>query len=88
MQSDQPLNAGGWEQHLQEAINRFKKKSQAAQIFKMIYTEVVHSVWIKKNMRVFEKKSRKWEVIAREIACVCIVRAPPRIRNVVISYRF
>ncbi|KAH0678255.1 hypothetical protein KY284_019340 [Solanum tuberosum] len=50
-----------------------QRKSQQAQIFKMINTEFVHGIWIERNMRIFEKQQRHWEAIARDIACICSV---------------
>lgn len=39
-------------------------------------------------MRIFEKVHRNSETIARNIACVCSVRAPTRIRDEVLKFRF
>ncbi|XP_070014897.1 uncharacterized protein [Nicotiana sylvestris] len=50
-----PMSAIDWQHHQQEIIKRAKRKNQTAQIFKMIYTEFVHSIWIERNMRIFEK---------------------------------
>ncbi|XP_060170842.1 uncharacterized protein LOC132601795 [Lycium barbarum] len=87
MQS-QPYNASTWEQHLNWAISRAKGKSQTAQIFKMLYTEITHALCIERNLRIFEKKSRPWETIMKEIIYVICVRAPPRIQNIVHSLIF
>lgn len=42
----------------------------------------------KELLRVFEKKSRSWESIPREIAKVCNVRASPRIQTAIHGFRF
>lgn len=67
---------------------KFQRESQASQIFRVVYAECVHSIWIERNKRVFEKSSRGWESIAREIAYICNVRASPRIKNVLQKYMF
>ncbi|KAH0756925.1 hypothetical protein KY290_020418 [Solanum tuberosum] len=69
----QSLTGNTWEQFMTGVIQRAKGKSQQAQIFKMIYTEFVHGIWIERNMRIFEKQHRHWEAIARDIACICSV---------------
>ncbi|XP_070018290.1 uncharacterized protein [Nicotiana sylvestris] len=85
---NQSIVAGSWEQHVQEVIKRAKGKSKEAQLFKMLYSELVHYIWIERNRRIFEKTSIGWERIAKEIACVCCVRAPPRIVDIVQRYSF
>lgn len=50
--------------------------------------EFVHSIQIERYMRIFEKVHRNSETIARNIACVCSVRAPTRIRDEVLKFRF
>ncbi|KAG5608427.1 hypothetical protein H5410_019708 [Solanum commersonii] len=69
----QSLTGNTWEQFMTGVIQRAKGKSQQAQIFKMIYTEFVHGIWVERNMRIFEKQHRHWEAIARDIACICSV---------------
>lgn len=54
------------------AIKNSKGKSQAAQLFRMVYAECVHSIWLERNQRVFEKKARDWNCIARE-AAICVM---------------
>ncbi|XP_016449922.1 uncharacterized protein LOC107774790 [Nicotiana tabacum] len=85
---NQNIVAATWEQYVYEVIKRAKGKSKEAQLFKMIYSEVVHSIWIERNKRIFEKTSKGWERIAKEIACICCVRAPPRLVDVVQRFRF
>lgn len=84
----QNITVGDWEHHVQEVTRRAKGKSQAAQLFQMLYTEAVHCIWIKRNKRIFEKESVGWERVAKEIACVCCVQAPLRTVKLVHSYRF
>ncbi|XP_009779134.1 uncharacterized protein [Nicotiana sylvestris] len=85
---NQNIVAATWDQHVHEVIKRAKGKSKEAQLFKMLYSEVVHSIWIERNKRIFEKISIGWEKIAKEIACVCYVRAPPRLVDIVQRNRF
>ncbi|PHU11363.1 hypothetical protein BC332_18293 [Capsicum chinense] len=40
--------------------------------------EVIYGIWNEKNLRVFQQQYREMDSIAREIAYVCNVRAPPR----------
>lgn len=55
---------------------------------KMIYTEFVYSIWIERNMRMFEKVHRNSDSIARDIVCACSVRAPTKVREIVHAFRF
>ncbi|XP_019235405.1 PREDICTED: uncharacterized protein LOC109215744 [Nicotiana attenuata] len=71
---NQSIVASSWEQHVQKVIKRAKGKSKEAQLFKMLYSELVHYIWIEKNRRIFEKTSIGWKRIAKEITCVCYVR--------------
>ncbi|XP_019227288.1 PREDICTED: uncharacterized protein LOC109208613 [Nicotiana attenuata] len=54
---------------------RTKGKTKQAKIVKMIYTEFIYSIWIERNTRVFMKKEKASDTIAREIAYICHVRA-------------
>ncbi|XP_019234713.1 PREDICTED: uncharacterized protein LOC109215147 [Nicotiana attenuata] len=47
-----------WEQLKKWIIQGAKGKSQRAQVFKMAYTEWVHTIWIERNQRRFESRSR------------------------------
>ncbi|WMV19835.1 hypothetical protein MTR67_013220 [Solanum verrucosum] len=69
-----------WDDHLTWCIIRAKGKSLNAQIFKMVYAELVYGIWIERNRRIFENKGRQSEEIAKEIAFTCNVRAPLRIK--------
>lgn len=77
----QPLGSQSWEQHFQWILGNAKGKSRAVQLFKVIYAECVHSLWIKRNLNVFEHTNRSWDTLAKEISYVCNVRAPIRIRS-------
>ncbi|KAG5598895.1 hypothetical protein H5410_030265 [Solanum commersonii] len=44
----------------------------------MIYADITNGIWSEKNQRIFEKRRKPWETIAREIIYVSCVRAPPR----------
>ncbi|XP_070033050.1 uncharacterized protein [Nicotiana tomentosiformis] len=85
---ERPMNTVGGQQHQQEIISRSKGKSPVAQHFKMMYAEYVYSIWIERNMRIFEKVYRASESLTRDIACVCSARAPVRIRRDVLMFRF
>ncbi|XP_060194929.1 uncharacterized protein LOC132624120 [Lycium barbarum] len=77
-----------WIQHQQWLIINSKGKSQNAQVFKMVSTEVTYAIWMERNSRLFEKQSRSWEAIAKEIVYVACVRANPRIFDVIHSFIF
>ncbi|KAH0719740.1 hypothetical protein KY284_004770 [Solanum tuberosum] len=64
-----------WSNRSVGIIDAAKGKTPAAQIFTLVYTEYVYAIWIERNHRVFEKESRTWESLAREIAYICCVRA-------------
>ncbi|XP_016509259.2 uncharacterized protein LOC107826746 [Nicotiana tabacum] len=72
-----------WEQLEKWIIQKAKGKSQKAQVFKMTYTEWVHTIWIERNQHRFEERSRSAEQLVREIAYVCHIRAPTRIKEMV-----
>ncbi|XP_060180625.1 uncharacterized protein LOC132610342 [Lycium barbarum] len=72
MQYYNPVN---WGQHQQWLIHNSKGKYRKAQIFKLVYTEATYAIWIEKNARIFEKHSRTWEPIAKEVMYVACVRA-------------
>ncbi|XP_019257736.1 PREDICTED: uncharacterized protein LOC109235947 [Nicotiana attenuata] len=77
-----------WNQHVNWAIRSAKGKSQQAQIFKLVYAECVYAIWIERNNRVFEKKTRSWEAIVREIIYTCHVRADSRVKELLQSFTF
>ncbi|XP_060200141.1 uncharacterized protein LOC132628374 [Lycium barbarum] len=64
-----------WGQYVQWAVQNSKEKSQDATIFKLVFAEVVNAIWLERNARVFEKRRRHWEALAREVAFVSCVRA-------------
>lgn len=62
-------------------INKIEKARQyLSTIFKMVYAESVHAIWMERNQRVLEKKSKGCDQNAKEIAYSRCVRATPRIR--------
>ena len=65
-----------WEQFQQWCVKNGKGKRATAQMFKTLITEGIYGLWIERNNRIFEKKSRKEESIVKEIACVTIARIP------------
>ncbi|XP_060180628.1 uncharacterized protein LOC132610345 [Lycium barbarum] len=74
MQYYNPVN---WGQDQQWLIHNLKGKSRKAQIFKLVCTEATYAIWIERNARIFEKHSRTWEPIAKEVMYVACVRATP-----------
>ncbi|XP_019262565.1 PREDICTED: uncharacterized protein LOC109240393 [Nicotiana attenuata] len=77
-----------WNQHATWAIKRAKGKSKQAQLFKLVYAECVYAIWIERNNRVFEKKARSWEAIAREIVYTCHVRAGSKVQELLENFSF
>ncbi|XP_060195330.1 uncharacterized protein LOC132624590 [Lycium barbarum] len=77
----QPYPPANWEQHQQWLINMTKGRSMKTQAIKMLCTEVIHAIWTERNMRIFEKQSRSWDRIAKEIVYVVCVRAFPRFQH-------
>ena len=59
-----------WEQFQQWFVQNGKGKRATEQVFKTMITEGIYGLWIERNNRIFEKKSRKEESIVKEIACV------------------
>lgn len=55
---DHLLLPGHLEQYMTWAKQTAKGKTQSARIFRLVFAEVVHSVWIERNTRVFEGKRR------------------------------
>ncbi|XP_019264286.1 PREDICTED: uncharacterized protein LOC109241913 [Nicotiana attenuata] len=82
----QQLGNGNWQQFLQWTIRQAKGKSTYAMTFRMIFAETVYHLWLERNRRVFEKKSRKEEQITRDIAYVVSARATPRIRLLAFAF--
>ena len=58
------------DQFQQWCVQHGKAKRSAAQMFKTVITDSIYGLWIERNNRIFEKKSRKEESIVKEIACV------------------
>ncbi|XP_060195341.1 uncharacterized protein LOC132624602 [Lycium barbarum] len=85
---NQNYNARTWEQHLTWSLTHGKGKSQKSQIFKLVYTEGVHAIWLKRNQRVFEGQSRSVEQITKDVAFACNVRVAPRISGLLQTYLF
>lgn len=66
----QPIVAEGWNQYAQEIINWSKGKSQAAQIFKLIY---IQSLFILCGLKVEVEKKKTWakpnEMSKKKLKC-------------------
>lgn len=61
-----------WDSHLKWTINNGKGHSKVAQIFRLMYAEAVHAIWMERTQRIFEQKCRDWDIIAREMTCITI----------------
>ncbi|XP_019260895.1 PREDICTED: uncharacterized protein LOC109238868 [Nicotiana attenuata] len=84
----QQLWATSWDQHWQWAAKNARGKSSKAGIFRMVYTEALHEIWNERNLRIFEKQSKKAEDLARNIACICNVRATNQNRQLIQNFQF
>ncbi|XP_019233425.1 PREDICTED: uncharacterized protein LOC109214015 [Nicotiana attenuata] len=74
IQIDWPIVKTGGE--MQKWIEeRTKGKTKQAKIMKMIYTEFIYVIWMERNTRVILKKEKYSDIIARDIAYICHVRA-------------
>ncbi|XP_010320549.2 uncharacterized protein [Solanum lycopersicum] len=63
-----------WEQFQNWCIQNGKGKRATTQRFKTVLTEGIYRLWIERNNRIFENKSKKEENIAKEIVCVTMAR--------------
>ena len=61
--------AMAWEQFQQWRVQHRKGKRSATQRFKTVITEGIYGLWIERNNRIFEKKSRKEESIVTDCLC-------------------
>ncbi|XP_019226445.1 PREDICTED: uncharacterized protein LOC109207898 [Nicotiana attenuata] len=77
-----------WVQHLEWSLQHAKGKTKRAKIFRLVYAEIAHVIWIERNLRIFEKRARDWTTIAREVAYICNIRATAGIQSLVHSYSF
>lgn len=68
---------------LPAGINIAKGKSQRTSVFNMVYTEVAHAIWIRRNMRIVEQRNKGNDVIVTEITYICNIRAATIARNLV-----
>jgi len=75
-------------QFIQWCTKHGKGKTKPTQIFKFILAEGVYGVWIERNNRIFEKKSKTEENVAKKIAYMTIARAPASIKDVVMEFKF
>ncbi|XP_060211627.1 uncharacterized protein LOC132639164 [Lycium barbarum] len=82
------FNSNNWEDHLLWMIQKAKRKAQRAQIFKMVYAETVYAIWHERNQRIFEQKAKEADVLARNVAYVCNIRAPAGSKYLVQSWMF
>lgn len=84
----QPVWATSWDQHWKQAAENAKGKPSKAGVFKMVYAEAIHVIWNERNHKIFEKQSRKSEELARNITCICNVRATNQNRQLIQKFQF
>ncbi|KAH0706018.1 hypothetical protein KY289_011094 [Solanum tuberosum] len=77
-----------WSQYVLGIIDAAKGKTPIAQIFKLVSTEYVYAIWIERNHIIFEKDSRTWESLAKEIAYICCVRASQKTMQAIHQFAF
>ncbi|KAK4731677.1 hypothetical protein R3W88_024665 [Solanum pinnatisectum] len=64
-----------WDADLKWIIDKTRGNTLTDQLFKLMYVECSHAVWIERNHRFFEGKSRNIEHIAKEVTYMCSMRA-------------
>lgn len=74
-----------WDQYVLGILSSVKEKTQTAQIFKLVYSAYVYVIWIERNQKIFEKKSKNYESITEEIDYICSVRANRRLSKTFIN---
>ncbi|XP_059295709.1 uncharacterized protein LOC132049067 [Lycium ferocissimum] len=67
--------ARSWIEMHQWVISYTKGRTFQAKLYKFIYAEFIHTVWLERNARVFEKKESSVEMLARQVACFSNIRA-------------
>ncbi|XP_059281233.1 terpene synthase 10-like [Lycium ferocissimum] len=72
----QPLRVHDWNQHYQWVLKNAQGKSKEAQLFKLVYAECVHGIWMERNLRIFEHTSNSIENIARKVFRQMAARRP------------
>ncbi|XP_004253222.1 uncharacterized protein [Solanum lycopersicum] len=77
-----------WEQFKKWCILHGKGKSSASQMFKIILAEGIYGLWMERNRRIFEHKSKNEDQIVKEIAYVTIARNPSRMKEIVSQWTF
>ncbi|KAK4720344.1 hypothetical protein R3W88_010577 [Solanum pinnatisectum] len=77
-----------WGQFILWSIQHGKGKTKTTQIFKIILAEGIYGLWIERNNKIFEKKSKMEENVAKEIDYVTTARAPASIKNDVNEFKF
>ncbi|XP_047260867.1 uncharacterized protein LOC124894172 [Capsicum annuum] len=82
------ITASIWEDYTMWAIKNAKSRSQRVRIFKLVFAECVHTLWIEGNQRIFEEKQRTCDSLAKVLAYTCITRAKPTISTLLHNYRF
>ena len=70
-----------WEQFIKWCILHGKGKRSAAQMFKIILAEGIYGLWMERNSRIFEHKSRNEDQLVKEIAYITIARTPSRLKD-------
>ena len=65
-----------WVQFIKWYILHGKGNRSAAQMFKIILAEGIYGLWMERNSRIFEHKSRNEDQLVKEIAYITIAITP------------
>ncbi|PHT95409.1 T-complex protein 1 subunit alpha [Capsicum annuum] len=76
------LHLATWDSMNHWVIRRSKGKRHQAQLWKLVYAKFVYVVWKERNARTFQKKECTVDTVARQIACICCLRATEPLRNI------
>lgn len=82
------FNATNWDDFPVWSINHAKGRAQPAQLFKMVFVECIYSLWIERNQLLFEKRSKIVDLMANDVAYICLVRASPGLQTLVHRLQF
>lgn len=64
-------DACNWDDYAEWIIKNSKGTSQNAQVFRVVYIEFSHAIWIKRNQQTFKDKCRHQMKLAKELTYVC-----------------
>ncbi|KAK4734019.1 hypothetical protein R3W88_008280 [Solanum pinnatisectum] len=75
-----------WDHYYRWILKNARGKTRKAQIFKLVFAETVHALWIERNVRIFEQQTMDESRLTRNIAYACNIRAPLGAKDVVQSW--